>query len=73
MEEENVNQKLAEEVQKLDKALDEKDKKIDRLKRERDWVIQDFAKSLQFHSALKTTLEFQADIIRQEMEKALRE
>lgn len=72
MEDEKVV-KMAGEIQRLDKMLDAKDEMIDRLKKERDWVIQDFAKSLQFHSAIKTTLEFQADIIQREMEKALRE
>lgn len=64
-------QVMAEEIQKLDKALDQKNEEANRLRKERDWVIRDFAKSLQFHSEVKTTLAFHDEIIRQQMRKAL--
>lgn len=64
---------LTEEIQKLKRQLEVYEKAQDRLRREKKWLIEDFAKSLQFHSKVRTTLEFQQGIIRQELANAVRE
>ena len=70
MEDEKLK-KMAEALQKMDKQLDEKDIEVKQLKKERDWVIQDFIKSLRYHYP-GTTEEWHRGNIEEAMANALR-
>lgn len=65
--EQNIREKLLMEIQNLKREVGMKVDRINQLRKEIDWVIQDFAKSLQFHKG--NTQEFQEGIIREQIKK----
>ncbi len=71
MPDEKVVEMSAESIRNHTAIFDKQRKEIEKLKMEKEWVITDFAKMLQFYSKAKTTLDFHKGIIREQVKKAL--